>query len=80
MLEAGATQEEIREMKANQLQEWGIDAPQWSGSHSGETGDLTDNSYVTALEAVSSTMDAEVEMEAETVAATATNGGLSKLR
>ena len=38
MLEAGATQEEIREMKANQLQEWGIDAPQWSGSHSGEQG------------------------------------------
>lgn len=38
MLEAGASQEEIREMKANQLQEWGIDAPQWSGPHYGSQG------------------------------------------
>jgi len=38
MLEAGASQEEIREMKANQLQEWGIDAPLWSGPHYGSQG------------------------------------------
>jgi hypothetical protein len=38
MLEAGASQEEIREMKANQLQEWGIDAPLWGGPHYGSQG------------------------------------------
>ncbi len=38
MLEAGASQEEIRDMKANQLQEWGIDAPLWSGPHYGTQG------------------------------------------
>lgn len=36
MLEAGATHEEIREMKATMLLEWGIEAPQWSGPHFGE--------------------------------------------
>ena len=38
MLEAGATQEEIRAMKATMLQEWGIDAPLWSGPHAGSQG------------------------------------------
>lgn len=38
MLEAGATQEEIREMKASMLQEWGIEAPLWSGPHMGGQG------------------------------------------
>lgn len=38
MLEAGATREEIRDMKAAKLDEWGIDAPQWSGPHYGEQG------------------------------------------
>jgi hypothetical protein len=36
MLAAGATHEEIVEMKAALLEEWGIDAPQWSGPHYGE--------------------------------------------
>ena len=36
MLEEGAFHEEIREMKATMLQEWGIEAPQWSGPHYGE--------------------------------------------
>ncbi|MFC1803961.1 hypothetical protein ACFL0D_08370, partial [Thermoproteota archaeon] len=36
MLEAGATHEEIREMKASMLEEWGINAPLWSGPHFGE--------------------------------------------
>lgn len=36
MIEAGASHDEIREMKATKLQEWGIDAPQWSGPHYGE--------------------------------------------
>ena len=35
MLEAGATQEEIRAMKAAKLEEWGFDAPLWSGPHYG---------------------------------------------
>lgn len=38
MFDAGASEEEIRAMKANQLQEWGIDAPLWSGPHFGEQG------------------------------------------
>jgi hypothetical protein len=38
MLEAGATHEEIQAMKASMLQEWGIDAPQWSGPHMGGMG------------------------------------------
>lgn len=38
MLEAGESQEAIREMKVSMLQEWGIDAPQWSGPHSGMQG------------------------------------------
>jgi hypothetical protein len=38
MLEAGESQEAIREMKATMLQEWGIDAPLWSGPHSGSQG------------------------------------------
>ena len=36
MIEAGATHEEIREMKATMLQEWGINPPLWSGPHFGE--------------------------------------------
>ena len=36
MLEAGATYEEIKAMKAAKLEEWGIDAPLWSGPHYGE--------------------------------------------
>ncbi len=36
MLAAGASHEEIMEMKATMLQEWGIDPPQWSGPHFGE--------------------------------------------
>ncbi len=36
MLEAGATHEEIQAMKAAKLEEWGIDAPLWSGPHYGE--------------------------------------------
>ena len=36
MLAAGASHEEIVEMKAALLEEWGIDAPQWSGPHYGE--------------------------------------------
>ena len=36
MLEAGASHDEIMEMKAAMLGEWGIDAPQWSGPHYGE--------------------------------------------
>lgn len=36
MLEAGATHEEIRSMKTAKLEEWGIDAPLWSGPHYGE--------------------------------------------
>ena len=35
MLEAGATHEEIRAMKIAKLEEWGIDAPLWSGPHYG---------------------------------------------
>jgi hypothetical protein len=35
MLDAGATHEEIQAMKASMLQEWGIDAPLWSGPHTG---------------------------------------------
>ncbi len=38
MLEAGESQEAIREMKANQLQEWGIEAPLWGGPHSDSQG------------------------------------------
>ena len=38
MLEAGATHEEIQEMKASMLQEWGIDTPQWNGPHIGGMG------------------------------------------
>ncbi|MCW4013647.1 MAG: hypothetical protein NWF07_11735 [Candidatus Bathyarchaeota archaeon] len=38
MLEAGETQEAIREMKATMLQEWGIDAPLWGGPYSGSQG------------------------------------------
>jgi hypothetical protein len=38
MLQAGASQEEIRAMKANMLQEWDIDAPLWSGPHAGAQG------------------------------------------
>ena len=38
MIEAGASHDEIREMKASKLQEWGIDAPQWSGPHVGGQG------------------------------------------
>jgi len=48
MLDAGATQEEIREMKATMLQEWGIEAPQWNGPHmsvkSGYGGQTCDGS------------------------------------
>ena len=36
MLDAGASKEEIRDRKATMLQEWNIDAPQWSGPHYGE--------------------------------------------
>ena len=36
MVAAGASHEEIMEMKAALLEEWGIDAPQWSGPHYGE--------------------------------------------
>jgi hypothetical protein len=36
MIEAGATHEEIREMKETMMQEWGIDAPLWRGPHFGE--------------------------------------------
>jgi len=36
MVAAGASHEEIMEMKAALLEEWGIDAPQWSGPHFGE--------------------------------------------
>jgi hypothetical protein len=36
MLAEGASHEEIMEMKAALLAEWGIDAPQWSGPHYGE--------------------------------------------
>jgi len=39
MLEAGASHDEIREMKATKLQELGIDAPHWSGPHYGEQAD-----------------------------------------
>ncbi|MGW8178551.1 MAG: hypothetical protein ACWGQW_07275 [bacterium] len=38
MLEENASQEEIRAMKATMLQEWGIDAPLWSGPHAGSQG------------------------------------------
>jgi hypothetical protein len=38
MLAAGASHDDIREMKATMLQEWGIDAPQWSGPHYGSQG------------------------------------------
>jgi hypothetical protein len=38
MLQLGASQDEIRAMKATKLQEWGIDAPQWSGPHAGAQG------------------------------------------
>lgn len=38
MLDSGATPEEIREMKASMLAEWGIEAPLWSGPHNGESG------------------------------------------
>ena len=38
MMELGATPEEIREMKATMLDEWGIEAPLWSGPHYGEQG------------------------------------------
>ncbi|MFW6109255.1 MAG: hypothetical protein ACOC6N_02285 [archaeon] len=38
MLDSGATPEEIREMKASILAEWGIEAPLWSGPHNGESG------------------------------------------
>lgn len=38
MLAAGATHEEIVEMKSAMLQEWGIDAPLWSGPHFGGMG------------------------------------------
>jgi len=38
MLQAGASREEIRAMKAVLLQEWGIDAPIWSGPHEGSQG------------------------------------------
>jgi hypothetical protein len=35
MLAAGASHDEIIEMKAALLEEWGIDTPQWSGPHYG---------------------------------------------
>ncbi|MCW4051479.1 MAG: hypothetical protein NWE89_17295 [Candidatus Bathyarchaeota archaeon] len=38
MIEAGASHDEIRDMKAAKLEEWGIEAPQWSGPHYGEQG------------------------------------------
>ena len=38
MLETGESQEAIRAMKAGLLEEWGIEAPLWSGPHSGEQG------------------------------------------
>jgi len=38
MMESGAAPEEIREMKANMLDEWGIEAPLWGGPHYGEQG------------------------------------------
>ena len=38
MLAAGASHEEIMEMKAGLLAEWGIDAPLWSGPHAGQQG------------------------------------------
>jgi len=38
MQDSGATPEEIREMKASMLAEWGIEAPLWSGPHNGESG------------------------------------------
>ena len=38
MVEAGATHEEIQEMKATMLESWGIDAPLWSGPHVGGQG------------------------------------------
>jgi len=38
MLAFGATHEEIVEMKSAMLQEWGIDAPLWSGPHFGGMG------------------------------------------
>ncbi|MBD3171628.1 hypothetical protein GF326_04085 [Candidatus Bathyarchaeota archaeon] len=38
MLDSGSTPEEIREMKASMLVEWGIEAPLWSGPHNGESG------------------------------------------
>ncbi len=76
MLEAGATHEEIQAMKASMLQEWGIDAPQWSGPHMGGMGAATVSSYVTAVEAASSMVDAETE----TVAATATMASVQTKR
>jgi hypothetical protein len=33
LLEAGASHEEIREMKASILEEWGFDASLWNGPH-----------------------------------------------
>jgi hypothetical protein len=38
MLQEGTSQEEIRAMKATMLQEWGFDAPLWSGPHAGAQG------------------------------------------
>ena len=35
MYEAGASHDEIMDMRAALLQEWGIDAPLWSGPHNG---------------------------------------------
>ena len=35
-VDPGATHEDIKAMKAAKLEEWGIDAPLWSGPHYGE--------------------------------------------
>ena len=36
--DADATHEEIRELIAGKLDEWGLEAPMWSGPHYGENG------------------------------------------
>lgn len=35
MYDAGATHDEIMDMRAGLLEEWGIEAPKWSGPHYG---------------------------------------------
>lgn len=43
LLEEGATHEEIQDMIAGKLQEWGIEPPLFSGPHYGENGGRSSN-------------------------------------